>query len=87
MHKVTNNGKTTAQFWARDAVGQFVLHRLTPGESTEAEIDPGQPKFQRGALSIKALTPVAKKPKAAPKKAAPSRKKPAPPAPPASPEA
>lgn len=82
MHKVTNTGKAGAKFWARDASGELVLHRLAPGESTEAEIDPDQPKFQGGDLSAKALPTSNIKPKAAPKRAGPKHKKPAPPAPP-----
>lgn len=82
MHTVKNTGKAAAKFWARDASGELVLHRLAPGESTEAEIDPDQPKFQGGDLSVKALPTSNIKPKAAPKRAGPKRKKPAPPAPP-----
>lgn len=84
MHRITNTGKGAAKFWARDARGELVLHRLAPGESTEAEIDPEQPKFQGGGLSVKALSTPTTKAKAAPKKKAPAKAKPkpAPPAPP-----
>ena len=84
MHKITNGGKVSAKFWARDDAGLIVLRRLAPGESVEADIDPDQPKFQGRGLSIKAL-PSTDKPKAAPQAAA-SPKKPAPPAPPVSDE-
>lgn len=85
MHKITNVGKVSAKFWARDDAGLIVLRRLAPGESVEADIDPDQPKFQGGDLSVKALAPSTSKPKAAPRAAAPP-KKPAPPAPPVSDE-
>lgn len=89
MHKVTNTGKTGAKFWARNEAGQLVLHRLAPGESVEAEIDPEQPKFQGHELTVRALTPTASRPrpKAAPKTKAAAKRaslKPAPPAPPVS---
>lgn len=88
MHTIKNTGTTTAKFWAKNDAGQLALHRLAPGEKVEAEIDPEQPKFQGGDLKVTAhAEPSTRKPKAAPKKAAAARKKPAPPAPPASTEA
>lgn len=87
MHTIKNAGKSTAKFWARDDSGQLQLHRLAPGASVEAEIDPNQPKFQGGDLKVTELATAAKpaRKKAASRKPAP--KKPAPPAEPASPEA
>lgn len=90
MHTVKNTGKAFAKFWAKDDTGQLVLHRLAPGESVDAEIDPEQPKFQGGDLKVtehaapRPKAPVSKK-KAAARK--PATKKPATPAESASTEA
>lgn len=89
MHKITNTGKSTATFWAPDESGQRKLHRLAPGESTTADIDPEQPKFQGGDLKVSGgEAPRAKR--SAPKKIAARKtapKKPAAPAAPASTDA
>lgn len=89
MHKITNTGRSTATFWAPDESGQRKLHRLGPGESTTADIDPDQPKFQGGDLRVSGGSePRARK--SAPKKTAarkPAPKKPAAPAAPASTDA
>lgn len=90
MHTIKNTGKATAKFWARDDSGLLVLHRLAPGEAVEAEIDPNQPKFQGGDLSVTERRVAQVKAKPA-KKKTPARKAaaktPEPPAVPASPEA
>ncbi|MDO8912299.1 MAG: hypothetical protein Q8N10_03315 [Phenylobacterium sp.] len=52
MHTITNTGKSSAKFWAKDERGQLQLQRLAPGESVDAEIDPNQPKFIGGDLKL-----------------------------------
>lgn len=85
MHTITNTGKVSAKFWAKDESGSLALHHLAPGESVEAEIDPKQPKFQGGALSLMEIGPAPTKPAALKKKAAARKAAPKKPAPPAEP--
>lgn len=62
MHTVKNTGKTSAKFWARDEKGESALFRLAPGESVDVDIDPEQPKFKGGDLSVSEVKPTAKAP-------------------------
>lgn len=48
MFSVKNVSRETKSFWANDAQGQRRLHRVEPGKSVEADIDPAQPRFRKG---------------------------------------
>lgn len=48
MHHIKNTSETTQIFWASGDDGLKRLHRLKPGESVDANIDPRQPRFAKG---------------------------------------
>lgn len=56
MHNVKNTSKTTQRFFQRPAAGGGLV-RLAPGEEGVFDIDPLQPRFTGGGLSISKVAP------------------------------
>jgi hypothetical protein len=52
MHTVTNTSDTTQSFNSRTPTGDLQLVHLASGESGQFDVDPAQPKFNRGTLKI-----------------------------------
>lgn len=65
MFSIKNVSKETKTFWANDAEGVRRLHRVEPGRSIEADIDPAQPRFRKGGgFEVKPVGPAPEPPAA-----------------------